>query len=58
MKLAGGIPEFCPSHNNWLGMPTKVDDSMTGSRTKVERKLALFRVWDQYCILNRTKVDR
>lgn len=54
VKCAGGIPELCPSHNNWLGMPTKLDDSLIGSGTKVEKKLALFRIWDQYCILNQT----
>eukprot|EP00581_Thalassiosira_minuscula_P016890 CAMPEP_0183730976 /NCGR_PEP_ID=MMETSP0737-20130205/33989_1 /TAXON_ID=385413 /ORGANISM="Thalassiosira miniscula, Strain CCMP1093" /LENGTH=366 /DNA_ID=CAMNT_0025963585 /DNA_START=80 /DNA_END=1177 /DNA_ORIENTATION=- len=44
-RLAGAIPEFCPSMNNWLGMPTKLDDSLTGPGNKLYKKIVAFNVW-------------
>ena len=46
----GAIPGFCPSLNNWLGMPTKCD-SLTQTGDKINDKLAQFEVWDKYCRL-------
>lgn len=48
-RLAGAIPEYCPSENNWLGMPTKLDDALTGQGNKVYKKIAAFDVWDKQC---------
>jgi len=48
-RLAGAIPEWCPSENNWLGMPTKLDDSLTGAGNKIHKKIAAFQVWDTHC---------
>jgi hypothetical protein len=45
-RLSGGIPDLCPSKNNWLGMP-----SMNGGKTdKIQAKLAMFDLWDDYCL--------
>ena len=45
-RLSDGIPESCPSKNNWVGMP-----SNNGGKTdKIQGKLALFDVWDEYCL--------
>ncbi|KAL7550845.1 hypothetical protein ACHAWF_014044 [Thalassiosira exigua] len=54
-RLAGAIPEHCPSIHNWLGMPTKLDDSLTGFGNKVHKKIAAFDVWDQHCRVERWK---
>mmetsp|Transcript_9978 Transcript_9978/g.18244 ORF Transcript_9978/g.18244 Transcript_9978/m.18244 type:complete len:390 (+) Transcript_9978:92-1261(+) len=48
-RLAGAIPEWCPSENNWLGMPTKLNDSLTGHGNKIHKKIAAFQVWDTHC---------
>mmetsp|Transcript_14893 Transcript_14893/g.27092 ORF Transcript_14893/g.27092 Transcript_14893/m.27092 type:complete len:259 (-) Transcript_14893:345-1121(-) len=52
-RLAGAIPEYCPSMNNWLGMPTKLDDAMTGDGNKVYKKIAAFGIWDKHCRIER-----
>ena len=45
-RLSGGLPELCPSKNNWVGMP-----SVNGGQTdKIQLKLALFDLWDDYCL--------
>lgn len=44
-RLAAGIPEHCPSMNNWVGMPTKL--GLPGYKTG--EKLAGFGVWDKHC---------
>mmetsp|Transcript_34712 Transcript_34712/g.83896 ORF Transcript_34712/g.83896 Transcript_34712/m.83896 type:complete len:395 (-) Transcript_34712:655-1839(-) len=49
-RLAGGIPEHCPSINNWVGMPTKLDNKMVGHGQNVYRKIAAFHAWDVYCL--------
>ena len=49
-RLAGAIPYFCPSSNNWLGMPTKLPVEMTGGGNKVHTKIAGFDVWVQQCL--------
>ncbi|KAL9180368.1 hypothetical protein ACHAXT_008338 [Thalassiosira profunda] len=48
-RLAGAIPEYCPSANNWLGMPTKLD-YLIGGGNKVHQKIAAFDVWDKHCM--------
>mmetsp|Transcript_34780 Transcript_34780/g.83168 ORF Transcript_34780/g.83168 Transcript_34780/m.83168 type:complete len:367 (-) Transcript_34780:254-1354(-) len=53
-RLAGALPEFCPSSNNWLGMPTKLPVEMTGGGNKVHTKIAGFEVWDQQCLQKAT----
>mmetsp|Transcript_52767 Transcript_52767/g.112106 ORF Transcript_52767/g.112106 Transcript_52767/m.112106 type:complete len:212 (+) Transcript_52767:934-1569(+) len=52
-RLAGAIPEHCPSENNWLGMPTKLEDSLTGAGNKIFKKIAAFEVWDMSCRVKR-----
>ena len=44
----GAIPDYCPSLNNWVGMPTKCE-AFTGGGTKIYTKLAQFEVWDEHC---------
>eukprot|EP00571_Detonula_confervacea_P008432 CAMPEP_0172328226 /NCGR_PEP_ID=MMETSP1058-20130122/60242_1 /TAXON_ID=83371 /ORGANISM="Detonula confervacea, Strain CCMP 353" /LENGTH=348 /DNA_ID=CAMNT_0013045329 /DNA_START=327 /DNA_END=1373 /DNA_ORIENTATION=+ len=43
------IPDYCPSSNNWLGMPTKLDVSLAGFGNKIYTKVAAFEVWDNQC---------
>ncbi|KAL7537666.1 hypothetical protein ACHAXR_007992, partial [Thalassiosira sp. AJA248-18] len=54
-RLAGGIPEYCPSINNWVGMPTKLPEELTGWGNKVHKKINAFDVWDKHCIMRRLK---
>ena len=44
--FSGDIPELCPSKYNWVGMPS----INTGDVDKIQSKLALFDVWDTYCL--------
>ena len=46
--LHGAIPDFCPSANNWLGMPTKLDH-LTGAGNRIQNKIAAFEIWDKMC---------
>ncbi|KAL7536857.1 hypothetical protein ACHAXR_007438 [Thalassiosira sp. AJA248-18] len=55
-RMAGAIPEYCPSINNWVGMPTKLPEELTGvGYGKVFYKIAGFDVWDKYCRIERHK---
>ena len=45
-RLSGGIPELCPSKNNWIGMPS-VNNL---AHDKIRSKLTFFDVWDDYCL--------
>lgn len=49
LKLAGAIPKYCPSQNNWLGMPTKLDAMLMEAEGKVQKKIAAFHLWDSFC---------
>ncbi len=49
-RLAGNIPDKCPSANNWVAMPTKADHLVDAKGSnKVWRKIHLFSVWDDLC---------
>ncbi|KAL7467435.1 hypothetical protein ACHAXS_007678 [Conticribra weissflogii] len=52
-RLAGDLPEKCPSLNNWVGMPTKIPAEVSGRGQKIRKKIELFTIWDEYC-LNKT----
>mmetsp|Transcript_3918 Transcript_3918/g.8749 ORF Transcript_3918/g.8749 Transcript_3918/m.8749 type:complete len:554 (-) Transcript_3918:2494-4155(-) len=52
-RLAGDLPEKCPSLNNWVGMPTKIPAEVSGKGQKIRKKIELFKIWDEYC-LNKT----
>ena len=51
-RFRGGIPEFCPSKYNWVGMPTTGN---AGDVDKIQSKLAMFDVWDSYCLKSEEK---
>jgi hypothetical protein len=57
-RLSGGIPELCPSKNNWLGMPSTNGGNNGGKTDKILSKLALFELWDDYCLNPETGVDK
>lgn len=56
-RLAGGIPEHCPSIYNWVAMPTKLDPSVReAGRSKIDQKIAAFDVWDKLCRFPRLRI--
>jgi hypothetical protein len=49
-QLAGGIPKHCPSKNNWVSMPTKLEPvHVAPCSGNVQCKLKAFEVWDNVC---------
>jgi hypothetical protein len=48
-----GDPEYCPSSNNWVAMPTKMQS--TAKLGKVESKLKSFDAWIGFCGTDGTK---
>ena len=50
-QLSGGIPEHCPSKNNWVSMPTKLEKEIAPcpKNNNVLCKLKAFEVWDNLC---------
>ena len=50
-QLSGGIPEHCPSKNNWVSMPTKLEKEVAPcpKDNNVLCKLKTFEVWDNIC---------
>lgn len=49
-RLSADIPDKCPSKNNWLSMPAKVDYlEQTERLNMVGRKIEMFHIWNQIC---------
>ena len=49
-RLSNDLPEKCPSKDNWVSMPTKIEEHITEKRfNKVWKKIETFRVWDDLC---------